>query len=236
MVMTQGRSALIEKATQSNRDSVASTTSTVAIVGGGKVGLQLLNQFCESSLTRVEYVVDKDTEALAIKAAQDEQIATYADFRQAISEKKVDFIFEVTGSAKVAQMLSEALVGQTTQLVTHDMAFILLKVMQENRDKTTTLVRNEISGIEEGITDSLENMNSTIMDIKRTMAELSLLSINARIEAAHAGEQGKGFDIVAQHVETSAGSVRAMIGRIEEVNADILAISEKIEESLRKLA
>lgn len=231
--MTLSRSMLIEKDVKNDKDS---TTSTVAIVGGGKVGLQLLKQFCESSLTRVAYVVVKDPKAPAVVAAQEAQIDVYSDFGLAISEKKSDFIFEVTGSAKVAQLLSEALKEQTTQLVTHDMAFILLKVMQESRDKTTTLVRTDITGIEKGITSSLENMTSTIMDIKRTMAELSLLSINARIEAAHAGEQGKGFDIVAQHVETSAGSVRDMIGRIGDVNSEILAISEQIEESLRKLA
>jgi threonine dehydrogenase-like Zn-dependent dehydrogenase len=231
--MTTSQSVLDRKETNSGGDSVV---STVAIVGGGKVGLQLLNQFRESSLTRVLYVVDKDTSAPAIKAAQDEHVATYADFNQAISEKKADFIFEVTGSARVAKMLQEALTGQTTQLVTHDMAFILLKVMEENRAKTTTLVRNEISGIEEGISSSLEAMVSTISDIKHTMADLSLLAINARIEAAHAGDLGRGFDIVAQHVEATAGSVRNMINKIEDVNANILAISKHIEESLRKLA
>jgi threonine dehydrogenase-like Zn-dependent dehydrogenase len=231
--MTTGQSVLVGKGTNNNADS---TVSTVAIVGGGKVGLQLLNQFRESILTRVVYVVDRDPAALAIKAAQEEHIATYTDFNQAISEKRADFIFEVTGSAKVAKMLQDALAGQATQLVTHDMAFILLKVMEENRDKTTALVRNEISGIQKGIASSLETMTSTISDIKHTMADLSLLAINARIEAAHAGNFGRGFDIVAQHVDASAGSVRDMINNIEDVNANILAISEHIEESLRKLA
>jgi threonine dehydrogenase-like Zn-dependent dehydrogenase len=231
--MTASQSVLDKKETNPDGNS---TVSTVAIVGGGKVGLQLLSQFCGSSLARVVYVVDKDPSALAVKAAQHENIATFTDYNLAIAEKRVDFIFEVTGSAKVAKMLQESLAGQTTQLITHDMAFILLKVMEENRDKTTAMVRAEISGIEKGIANSLEAMTSTILDIKHTMSGLSLLAINARIEAAHAGVFGRGFDIVAQQVDTSAGLVRNMIDKIEEVNANIQAISEHIEESLRKLA
>jgi hypothetical protein len=226
--------AILEKTEKTgNTDS---KTSRVAIVGGGKAGLQLLIQFNESDLTQVVYVVDKDPAAMAVVAAQKKQIFTYTDFKSAIAENEVDFIFEVTGSDKVAALLQNALTGKNTKLVTHEMSFIMLKVMDDNRNKTTALVRNEISGIGQGIGNSLEAMGVTITDIKRTMAGLSLLSINARIEAAHAGEFGKGFDIVAQHVEESAESVRSMIGQIADVNSNILAISKQIENSLRKLA
>ena len=210
--------------------------ATVAIVGGGKAGLQLYSQFRDSSLARVVYMVDRDKDAPAIIVAREKKIPTYTDYKQGMAAHTVDFIFEVTGSAKVAEMLREALGDNSTQLVTHDMAFILLKVMEENRKKTTTLVCSEISAIKDGISTSLQAMDSTISDIKHTMSNLSLLSINARIEAAHAGDRGRGFDIVAQHVESSAGSVRDMIKKIEDVNANILDISQRIEESLRKLA
>jgi hypothetical protein len=215
--------------------NVSTKASKVGIVGGGKAGHQLLVQFNESDLTQVVFVVDKDPAAMAVKTAKEKDIATYTDFKTAMAENNVDFIFEVTGSDKVASMLQAALNGQSAKLVTHDMSFIMLKVMEDNQNKTTAMVRNEISGIGQGIGNSLEAMGGTISDIKHTMAGLSLLSINARIEAAHAGEFGKGFDIVAQHVEESAESVRDMIGQIEDVNSNIMSISKQIENSLKKL-
>jgi methyl-accepting chemotaxis protein len=61
------------------------------------------------------------------------------------------------------------------------------------------------------------------------------LAVNARIEAAHAGEFGQGFDIVAQQVERSAQDVRDMTGKIESVNAEISTIAGRIDASLRNL-
>jgi methyl-accepting chemotaxis protein len=218
-------------------DTVSSdkNISSIGIVGGGKVGLQLLNLFTHSKLARVAYVVDMEGHAPAMLAAHEAKLATFTDINQAIRSTRVDFIFEVTGSERVVEIIQQALANQTTQLITHDMAHIILTVIEENRQRTTDLVAGDILAIKNEIAGSLDTVANAIGDIKQTTSDMRYLALNARIEAARAGEQGKGFNIVAQQVEQLAGKVRDMAQEVERVNKDLLAISGKIETSLGKL-
>jgi threonine dehydrogenase-like Zn-dependent dehydrogenase len=209
--------------------------ASVGIIGGGKVGLQLLNLFSQSHLTRVVYVVDREMQAPAMAAARERQVMTFTDINQALRAKQVDFIFEVTGSKGVVSMLQQALTNLPTQLVTHDMSYILLRVIEENRQRTSTLVRSDIQEIKQSIGESLKAMETTIDSINEITGDLRYLALNARIEAAQAGEHGRGFDIVAQQVERSAQEVRGMTQEIAKVNANIQNISGRIDDSLLKL-
>ena len=210
-------------------------TSTIGIVGGGKVGLQLLQLFSSNSLTRPVYVVDRDPLAPAIAEAHRQKIAVYTDLTEAIQANPVDYIFEVTGSAQVAEILHRQLDCSDTQIITHDMAYILIMAIDENHQKTSSMVLNDIVSIKKEIESSLEAMKRTLEGIKQTTSDLRYLALNARIEAARAGEHGRGFDVVAQQVDSSAQSVRDMTAEISQVNTNIAAVLEQIEASLQKL-
>ena len=207
---------------------------TIGIVGGGKVGLHLYELFGSSKFSKVAFITDINANAPAVVEAQKYHIPTYTDLLQAL-KTRVDFIFEVTGSSKVAQILAENLDPAVTKLVTHEMAQIILEVVDEADQKVKTTSIDEILLIKTEILSHMARLGQFVQNIEGIMSEMNMLAINARIEAARVGEQGRGFMVVASEMGKSANYVRQVTDEISQIVKAIGQTSNKIDDSLLKL-
>uniref|UniRef100_UPI0030DA8309 methyl-accepting chemotaxis protein n=3 Tax=Pseudomonas TaxID=286 RepID=UPI0030DA8309 len=92
---------------------------------------------------------------------------------------------------------------------------------QVNRNgESIESLATDISGAATAMTqlgEDIERVGSVLEVIKSISQQTNLLALNAAIEAARAGEQGRGFAVVADEVRTLAGRTQTSANEIQEM-------------------
>lgn len=207
---------------------------TLGIVGGGRGGLEMLKLLADSELVAVAYMVDQDPRAIGMVEAKARSIATHTDLVATMKRHRTDFIIEATGSAKVTEIITQNLTGET-ELISSKASLMLFTVLNESRKKANQTVFEEISTLSEEISQNAMAVQNALADITQVAFDLKVLAINAAIEAARAGDSGRAFSVVADAVKGTANEAREMVERVESVNNNNVLMSKKLEALLDKL-
>ena len=153
-------------------------------------------------------------------------------------------LFNYQLMAKEAQETSNDLHGKMQEVmaasesITHSM-----KLTEKSIENTKQMIKKQMQQVGATIQISIDlekatsQIDETVKLIKRVANQTNLLGFNASIEAARAGDAGRGFTVVAEEIKRladesrqSVDSIRKLIHSMQEISSKIVPMMELLTE------
>lgn len=176
----------------------------------GNLEHRIINECEDDSLTQVGHAVNTLLDNI------DMYVRESTASLQAASEKR--FYRRVLERGMPGTLRKGA---TTLNLASHEMAQQYAS-LAEIGDRRQSMVRE----VDQTLTESSDRIAKAIGEIAGITRETHILALNAKIEAARAGDAGKGFMIVAEEVSKTSE-------RVDKVMKDIDGVFEEFKEEAK---
>lgn len=251
-VITSGTETIVARATDQSTLTRTASDSLATVSMGAHDVLDSIDKVGEATQ-------DVSSRAVELQASA-EEVARSMDFLFQSVDKSVSSVTEMSASINESSKRTDSLAGigdevlsfvaqmdstveelRSTAVATADIS----RKVREEAEEGGTAVTATVEGISESqestqraaaVLDELQNSVVQITQILNVIEEVAektnLLSLNAAIIAAQAGEQGAGFTVVAEEIRQLADRTR---GSTKEISGIVKAVQAGSREAVRAM-
>lgn len=206
----------------------------IIIVGGGNAAKEFIEIFSGDEEVKIVGVADINRNAVGMVCARRLGIMTTNNMETMISRHDVDVVLEVTGNMRVRQDIIKFM-REEQDIISAGAAQMMFNLLTRQMRKRNLTIADEIVDLSEELVGAIGQVDSTANDIEIILKDNLMLALNAQIEAAHIGESGATFSVIAERLQELFTDIQKSLKNINNSSKQSHKLLNHLDDTERKL-